>query len=130
MSFSAEGTMIESLESRRLLSAGELDPTFGIGGLRDLDFAGKQDDLRGAALLSDGGIFVAGSNNVGRVEFMKLTPGGALDLSFGGGDGKIATQYEWTGGGVSGRMAAHAPTARFALTLSTDGPLGRPADVL
>jgi hypothetical protein len=105
---------------RALLSAGELDPSFGVGGVRDVDFNGF-DELRGSLVLPEGGVLVVGTDNLGKVNLTRMTgAAGALDNTFGGGDGKIQTQYEWTGEGVNGRIATDAG-GRIALVPSSAG---------
>jgi uncharacterized delta-60 repeat protein len=77
---------LESLESRRLLSAGGLDPTFG-GGIIGNPFGF---DARDVAVQSNGKVVLVGTRNsdfaVGR-----LNSNGSIDTSFGGGDGLVTT---------------------------------------
>src|SRR5688572_19121756 len=74
---------VERLERRVLLSAGDLDLTFGGGdGIAITDFGGTEKALD-VALLPGGGILVAGTRGV-----MRFGPNGTLDLTFGGGDGR------------------------------------------
>ena len=52
---------LERLEDRTLRSAGQLDPTFGVGGKITTDFQGQVSAVAtGAVLQSDGKIVVAG----------------------------------------------------------------------
>src|SRR5256885_15166663 len=80
---------VEPLESRRLLSAGQLDPTFGAGGAVTTDFVGDVDDRASAvAVQADGKYVVAGS--VARpwdaesvFGVARYNVDGTLDASFG-----------------------------------------------
>ena len=67
----------EWLENRRLLSAGELDAGFGIGGV---SIHGKSGSALAMALQPGGKILIAEDNGV--VE--RLNADGSPDLSFGG----------------------------------------------
>jgi uncharacterized delta-60 repeat protein len=76
--------LFEALEARQLLSAGQLDPTFGNGGkvLTDLGLSfGK-----GVAIQADGKI-VASASGDGLTGFhlVRYNPNGTLDSSFGAG---------------------------------------------
>src|SRR4051812_39045428 len=51
---------VEPLEARRLLSAGDLDPTFGAGGKVVSDLADARDTARAAVVQSDGKTVVVG----------------------------------------------------------------------
>ncbi len=55
---------LEPLEQRVLLSAGDLDPTFGVGGLVTTDF-GSSEAALSVAVQTDGKIVVAGSSDQG-----------------------------------------------------------------
>ncbi len=115
---------LESLEPRRLFSAGELDTTFGDNGISDLDPSG-QDGLRALGALPGGGVFVVGTDNLGKVIFLKtIADGSRLDSAFGGGDGKVTTPYVWSGEGVNGRVASDAASGRIAVVADTSGSLG------
>jgi uncharacterized delta-60 repeat protein len=85
----------EPLEDRRLLSAGDLDPTFGLHGLVTTDFAGSPDWGQGVAIQADGKIVVAGySHGAGGYDFVvaRHSTDGSLDTSFDG-DGKLTTDF-------------------------------------
>ena len=81
----------ESLEGRQLLSAGDLDPTFGNGTgfvLTSQPGSNPSDVLNAVALQPDGKVLVAGHGNgdQGRsFEVVRLTADGTLDSSFGSG---------------------------------------------
>src|SRR5262245_10034422 len=91
---------LEMLEDRCLLSAGQLDTTFGSGGLVTTNFAKKSGDYSSAvAVQTDGKIIVAGEGaglikNQGGwyFELARYNPNGTLDTSFGSG-GKVWTQF-------------------------------------
>src|SRR5687767_11210914 len=73
---------LEPLEPRQFLSAGDLDPTFGRRGilvLPELASGARQIDV-----LPSGKILLAASD-----EILRLNQSGALDKTFGGGDGRI-----------------------------------------
>src|SRR4051794_736118 len=56
------GVVVEFLETRRLMSAGQLDPTFGIGGIVHTPFfAGQTAQAHGIAVESNGKTVVAGT---------------------------------------------------------------------
>jgi uncharacterized delta-60 repeat protein len=87
----SRGSMIESLECRQLLSAGQLDPTFSGDGRFSAAIPGNITVTDGTAQ-SDGKILVAGTidGSSGKDLFVaRVTADGALDTSFSG-DG-IAT---------------------------------------
>ena len=79
----------ESLESRQMFSAGQLDPTFGNGGTRANPFGF---DVQDSAVLPDGRIVLVGLSGsdfgVGR-----LLANGLPDPTFGGGDGLATTDF-------------------------------------
>lgn len=87
-----ERACIETLESRRLLSGGNLDATFGAGGITTTDFAGRNDAGRSIALQSDGKLLVAGSKQGSdfRSDFAvaRYNADGSPDTTFGAG-GKV-----------------------------------------
>lgn len=79
---------VNSLEERFTPTAGQLDPSFGAGGLVTTRFPSASDDYgRSTAIDSLGRIVVAGySNNGSNNDFAitRYTAAGALDTSFGG----------------------------------------------
>src|SRR2546423_754276 len=76
---------LEPMESRRLLSSGQLDPTFGNAG-RIVDAGVNADHVDVAAVGSDGKIVVAGSvAGSSEVFIERYTTGGAPDPAFNGG---------------------------------------------
>src|SRR5438045_1474583 len=78
---------IEPLEDRRLLSAGQLDSTFGTGGLTDIDYHAVD-----SVVLPDGKILTAasvsipqtGSAPIEAVMVTRFNPNGTPDTTFGG----------------------------------------------
>ncbi len=79
----------------RYLTTGELDPTFGVGGRMTTSVAapGLNNFARDVAIQSDGKIVVVGTFSTGarnEIFVVRLNADGALDGTFGGGDGKIA----------------------------------------
>ncbi len=84
----------EQLEQRLLLSAADLDPTFGIGGLVTTDFAGASDVARSVAIQVDGKIVVAGESG-SDFAVTRYNIDGSLDGTFSG-DGKVITDIAGT----------------------------------
>lgn len=80
---------IEPLEMRTLLSAGELDPSFGDGGEVTVDFTPGQDVLRRIAFTPGGKLLLAGRSG-DNVALARLNTNGLLDAPFGNG-GKLIT---------------------------------------
>jgi uncharacterized delta-60 repeat protein len=72
-------------------AAGDLDPSFGTGGLVTTDFESRDDFGVGAAIQPDGKIVVAGNSAVFNPFFnadfalARYNPDGSLDATFGGG---------------------------------------------
>jgi uncharacterized delta-60 repeat protein len=115
--FAHPATPLERLEDRLLFNTG-LDPAFGNGGTSRLDVADLADYAAAVQTLPDGRILVAGCATFGltadlravqRAFVARLTPGGALDATFGT-DG-IAIESE----------TAPAVTSVAALVISADG---------
>lgn len=95
----------------RLRSAnGTLDPTFGSGGKRVVDFGTDDESVYGAALQPDGKIVLAGDSRL-QPAVVRLKVNGALDTSFDG-DGKKL--FSW---GAIGRVTAVvvAPNGKILL---------------
>jgi len=93
---------MEPLEQRRLLAGGDLDPSFGDGGLVTTDFLDPDAVTRDigydvVAVQSDGKIVVAGYSNQGGSNgwdfaVTRYTPDGSLDAAFGT-DGRVVTDF-------------------------------------
>ena len=95
----------------RLRSANcTLDPTFGSGGKRVVDFGSDDESVHGAALQPDGKIVLAGDSRL-QPAVVRLKANGALDTSFDG-DGKKL--FSW---GAIGRVTAVviAPNGKILL---------------
>lgn len=79
--------------------AGQLDPSFGHAGKTMIDFNLSTDLARDVAVQPDGKLVVVGqtyTNNDYSGEDFAVTrhlPNGTLDPSFGGGDGKVTTDF-------------------------------------
>ena len=85
---------VEQLERRILWAGGDLDTTFGTGGVvRDHVGAGaSRDNIRDIAIDAQGRIYAVGAvvdgPDYGNV-LRRYLPSGAIDTSFGGGDGRV-----------------------------------------
>lgn len=84
----------------RYTSAGVRDSSFGSGGLSTIDLGGE-DHLDSGIIGADGSIYMVGAKSAGNsvAAVVKLTPAGALDVSFDS-DGK------WFGSSVAGGQQA------------------------
>ena len=79
----ATSKVLESLEARRLLSAGPLDPSFGSAGwvvAAGVSTSGTSND---ALVQSDGKVIQAITNGDGSLVVERLTTAGKLDTSYG-----------------------------------------------
>jgi uncharacterized delta-60 repeat protein len=95
----------------RLRSAnGTLDPTFGSGGKRVIDFGTDDESVYGAALQPDGKIVLAGDSRL-QPAVVRLKANGAFDTSFDGDGRKL---FSW---GAIGRVTAVvvAPNGKLLL---------------
>jgi uncharacterized delta-60 repeat protein len=85
----------ESLESRLLLSAGDLDPTFDADGYTLIAPSGgsknQYANARAVEVLSDGKLLVSGYDD-GNFSLIRLNPNGSLDGTFGSGGRAAATK--------------------------------------
>jgi len=91
----ATGSVVESLEQRALLSIGDIDPSFGEGGIRRIDTVGPADDSAKAIVaLPGGGYLVAGQSDM-RYTVAKFTASGDLDNTFGAG-GRAVSEFRGT----------------------------------
>jgi uncharacterized delta-60 repeat protein len=75
---------LEFLESRALLNAGTLDPSFGNGGIV-LSFPTKTDTATYAALQPDGKLLQVGEAPNGDIVLVRYNPDGTPDTTFGTG---------------------------------------------
>src|SRR5438045_2890719 len=93
---------VERLDERILLSNGDLDLGFGVGGLVTTDFPSGSDEIPGhhIAIQPDGKIVAVGSAFVDGAGFefavARYNADGSPDTNFGGGSGKVLTSL---GGG-------------------------------
>lgn len=120
---------------------GSLDPTFGGDGKVTTDFSRYGDDAAGIAIQPDGKIVVAGDARLGSgnsaFAVARYDVDGTLDATFGGGDGKVVTQFTRRNDGVgslalqpdgkivvSGGTGFDARSSKLALArYATDGSL-------
>jgi uncharacterized delta-60 repeat protein len=87
---------VELLESRTLLSAGSLNPKFGVGGLVTTSFGAIENAVAVATQL-DGKIVVAGTDtsldfSTTQIAIARYNPDGSLDNTFGTG-GKVLAHF-------------------------------------
>src|SRR5713226_2372800 len=107
---------LELLESRTLLSAGDLDPSFGVGGQVQTDFPPNTSASGTAVVLQpDGKIVVAGSaenSATGATNFAlaRYNPDGNLDPGFGTA-GRVTTSVQ----GASSVGVALQPDGKIVL---------------
>ncbi|HEY7256055.1 MAG TPA: hypothetical protein VH476_05170 [Solirubrobacterales bacterium] len=83
-SFPATDTKTQLIVAR-FTSNGELDPSFGTGGVFTLDATAGYDAGEALSILPDGKILVAGLGGTADTWLLRLTPDGQLDSSFGSG---------------------------------------------
>ena len=97
---------------------GTLDPTFGSGGKRTIDFGGDDEGVYGAALQPDGKIVLAGDSHL-TPAVARLKANGSLDSTFATGGKKT---FSW---GALGRVTAAlvAPNGKIILA-GFSGPEG------
>lgn len=144
---------VQPLEGRRLLSAGDLDPTFGVGGIASISpGAGGGYDM---ALQPDGKVVAAGygslvtRNATQDFKLARLATDGKLDSTFGQGgvvttdfakgtdaaravavqaDGKIlAAGIAWVS--IKGNWVAHGALARYNANGTLDVTFGNAGKV-
>jgi uncharacterized delta-60 repeat protein len=99
---------VEALEERCVLSPGQLDPTFGSGGIVTT-FIGTLAGAHTVLIQPDGKILAGGVAN-NQFELLRYTSSGSLDTSFGSG-GEVSTTF--SGGSDPWAMALY-PTAGTA----------------
>lgn len=93
---------------------GDLDPTFGTGGLVTTDFAGDSEGALALVIQADSKVVVAGWSSTGpTIDFAlaRYNTDGSLDTSFG------------TGGLVTTDVAPDAYDQAFALAIQDDGKI-------
>jgi len=97
---------LESLETRTLFAAGDLDPTFGAGGadgdgvvttnIATTAAVPTVDSAQTVLVQSDSKILVGGASDAGiggDFALARYNPDGTLDTTFGGGDGIVTTDF-------------------------------------
>src|SRR5262245_46053951 len=91
-------TMAAPVDSTATYASGDLDPTYGSGGVAQA-FVGSPNGVRvnDAVQTPDGKLVAAGSNASGAFAVARFTGSGALDTTFGG-TGQVTTTF--TGGGA------------------------------
>jgi uncharacterized delta-60 repeat protein len=113
---------VEQLEGRLLLSAGDLDPTFGTGGKLTTGFISSLDSTPGAtAVQADAKIVVAGQASAGNnfsLALARYNPDGTLDPSFGAG-GRVLTPF-----GPANRIEPSAVAVQPDAKIVVAGSLG------
>ena len=92
----------ETLEGRTLFSAGNLDPSFGTGGLTTMNI-GNSDSASAVLVTPTGKTLVAGTSGSDFV-LARFRKNGTPDTSFGGGDGHVETDL---GGYETGAALAY-----------------------
>ena len=95
--------VVQALEPRRLLSAGDLDPSFSGDGKAVIDLAGSSTEVANAVAVDPGGtgagrVILAGrlagpAGNGTDFAVACLNPDGSLDTTFGGGDGVTTIDF-------------------------------------
>ena len=85
-----EQIRFEPLEDRRMFAGGALDPSFGTGGIAKPNLGFAPIDM---AVQSDGRAVVLGRLNKEWI-VARLDANGALDRSFGGGDGLATIKFD------------------------------------
>lgn len=129
----AAASLVEPLEQRALLSLGDIDPTFGAGGISRIDTFGPADDSAKAVVaLPGGGYAVAGQSDM-RFTVAKYTSAGEPDTAFGSGGravsefrGLVTSMAVDAGGAiyVAGAIAGDFAVARFTAAGEVDTGFG------
>jgi uncharacterized delta-60 repeat protein len=82
-----------ALASPALAAPGDLDTSFGGDGRVTTNFTANFDGAEGVAIQADGKIVAAGTSGGKRFGLARYDTDGTLDPSFGGGDGKVSTDF-------------------------------------
>src|SRR5947208_1981824 len=118
---------IETLESRRLLSGGEIDTTFGASGALTFDFAGDGESIEQMLPAPGGKVMAFGYADSGHnLAVARFNSDGTLDTTFGAG-GKTITSIVAPEADLPGAIAVNASNGKFAAvysTTSTGSPTG------
>lgn len=86
-----DGTQFAHFGLARYTTAGELDTSFGGGDGKVQTRLGPGVGATGLVLQPNGRLVASGGVSDGMFHLARYTPAGALDSSFGGGDGKVST---------------------------------------
>jgi uncharacterized delta-60 repeat protein len=122
-----QGSALELLEQRRLLSAGEIDTTFGNNGFATLDVGGEAETIAQLLPAPNGKFLAFGKADAGNALIVARFNGdGTLDTSFASG-GKAETPVIAPSMGDPGAIAVDS-AGRFAVVYS-DSANGQPAGV-
>src|SRR5687768_4942903 len=127
--------LAEPMASRTLLSAGDLDPTFGDGGKVTTAFPGSAyDHVRDMVVQAAGKYVVAGfaASDAGFSEdagfaLARYHPDGSLDASFGDG-GRVLVPFGRYGAANAVALAPGGKIVAAGMTSDADGTLGREHD--
>jgi uncharacterized delta-60 repeat protein len=118
--------VVTSLSASAQAAPGDLDPSFGSGGLVTTDFDGRGDFSLAVALQPDGKIVSAGNSSATGVfsvafALARHNPDGTLDTTFGS-DGKVLTSF---GGSLSAAAdVAIQPDGRIVAVGIANGDFG------
>ncbi|HEV3164455.1 MAG TPA: delta-60 repeat domain-containing protein, partial [Isosphaeraceae bacterium] len=131
---------LESLEGRTLLSGGQLDQSFGSGGIVTTDLGGTE-QANDVALQSDGKIVVVGSTTLNNGDFFVVrynangSPdqtfgrSGVVTLDFGGNDSASSVAIQPTDGKIvvagTTSLGQNFAVARLNTDGSPDASFGR-----
>src|SRR4051794_6800195 len=85
VSRASQGVHFESIESRLMLNAADLDPSFGSGGKAIIDTTGPSNDQASSVLRQSDGKLLVSALNTHRAFLVRYTSAGALDTTFGTG---------------------------------------------
>ena len=102
-------------------AAGDLDPSFGAGGLVATGFAHGDAEANGVAIQADGKILAAGSTGSGvgqRFALVRYEPDGTLDPTFGTG-GRVTTGFD--SGNVHANAVIVQPNGKIVLAGGNGG---------
>jgi uncharacterized delta-60 repeat protein len=117
---------ITALSGAAQAAPGDLDPSFGTGGLATADFGGRGDFGLGVAIQADGKIVTVGNSSmrgVFQVSFAvsRHNPNGTLDATFGSG-GTVLTSF---GGPLAAAFdAAIQPDGKIVVVGDAGGAFG------
>jgi uncharacterized delta-60 repeat protein len=89
---------------------GDLDPTFGSGGIVIADLTGSRDLVSGLVVQPDGTLVAVGFDHFILARFLA---DGTLDLTFGGGSGYVVTSTGLPAGFLVGRALLRQPDGKL-----------------